>query len=265
MKERPILFSGPMVRAILEGRKTQTRRIVKVRNELPPAWATFASEGHSLSQDGAPQPSGAFFWSEEQQPGQPLKSLRRWPILPAPHPMAGDWYWTPSPHGRVGDRLWVRESGVISKLRGSLEKPGLFRHDIPTTPTTGHYWVEETRAAGASYNVEGCSRESALSCYCAKACPSIHMPRWASRITLEITAVRAERLNDCSEDDARAEGSEAIGITFRDEADGKPHLIESLGGPYRDGYRILWESINGPGSWEANPWVWVVEFRRIEP
>lgn len=268
MKERPILFSGPMVRAILEGRKTQTRRIVKVRNELPPAWATFASEGHSLSQDGAPQPSGAFFWSEEQQPGQPLKSLRRWPILPAPHPMAGDWYWTPSPHGRVGDRLWVRESGVISKLRGSLEKPGLFRHDIPTTPTTGHYWVEETRAAGASYNVEGCSRESALSCYCAKACPSIHMPRWASRITLEITGVRVERLQDIGEVDAAAEGVESL----RDEREyWKDYLRSTTRSDEliclsaRESFRTLWDSLTAPGAnWNANPWVWVIEFRRIE-
>lgn len=101
-----------MVRAILDGRKTQTRRVVKVRNELPPAWATFASEGHSLMQDGKARPVGSFYWSEEQQTEKPITTLRRWPVLPEKHPMAGDWYWTPSPYGKIGDRLWVRETHI---------------------------------------------------------------------------------------------------------------------------------------------------------
>ncbi|MBR8221252.1 hypothetical protein [Burkholderia ambifaria] len=242
MTERPILFSGAMVRAILDGRKTQTRRVIK---HQPPGDVSpiSVSRYHPtvIDRHGDEEPGEEIFGAYSDD---------------------GEWG-CKSPFGEPGDWMWVRESGVISKLRGNLEKPGLFRHDVPTTPTIGHYWVEETRAPGASYNVANCSRESALSCYCAKACPSIHMPRWASRITLEITGVRVERLNDCSEDDARAEGSEAIGITFRDDADGTPHLIESLGGPYRDGFRILWERINGAGAWNANPWVWVIQFRRI--
>ncbi|WP_175725119.1 hypothetical protein [Burkholderia ambifaria] len=255
MTERPILFSGAMVRAILEGRKTQTRRIAKVRNELPPAWATFASEGHSLMQDGKPRPVGSFYWSEEQLEGEPIKTLRRWPVLPDKHPMAGDWHWTPSPYGKIGDRLWVRETHDVNRLGNETFPDG-----------------RQRLYAGIAYQADDGRHEVDITddqCRAIEAkqwrgwTPSIHMPRWASRITLEITGVRVERLNDCSEDDARAEGSEAIGITFRDDADGNPHLIDSLGGPYRDGFRILWERINGAGAWNANPWVWVIQFRRI--
>ncbi|WP_175867910.1 hypothetical protein [Burkholderia diffusa] len=250
MKERPILFSGPMVRAILEGRKTQTRRIVKVRNELPPAWATFASEGHSLSQGGAPQPSGAFFWSEEQQPGQPLKSLRRWPILPASHPMAGDWYWTPSPHGRVGDRLWVRETHEVRRIGTET-----FEGARPTR-----------RYAGIAYQADDGRSEVDIDLDTFQALdakesrgwtPSIHMPRWASRITLEITAVRAERLRSISWGDAIAEG-----ISDPRRAARRVDPVEGCVAQFRQ----LWDGLNAARGhgWDANPWVWVVEFRRIE-
>jgi hypothetical protein len=85
--------------------------------------------------------------------------------------------------------------------------------------------------------------------------PSIHMPRWASRITLEIVSVRVERLEDISEEDAEAEG-----IVFD-----PPVAVDKMGlcSLYRIAYRALWETINGPGSWDANPWVWVVEFRSV--
>ncbi len=92
--------------------------------------------------------------------------------------------------------------------------------------------------------------------------PSIHMPRWASRLTLEITAVRVERLQDISEADAIAEGVERVGDRFKqympmfDGSAYNPALAKSS-------YSQLWESINGPGSWAANPWVWVVSFRRV--
>lgn len=148
---------------------------------------------------------------------------------------SGDGEWEcKSPFGEPGDQLRIRETHFI-RIRPEDATDGRGRAwyhvDCPDAPVR---WK-----------------------------PSVRMPRWASRITLEITGVRAEHLNDCSEDDARAEGSEAIGITFRRDADGKPRLVDSLGGPHRDGFRILWESINGAGAWNANPWVWVVEFRSV--
>ncbi|WP_175663097.1 hypothetical protein [Burkholderia ambifaria] len=260
MRELPILFSGPMVRAILEGRKTQTRRVVKVRNELPPAWATFASEGHSLSQDGAPRPVSAFFWSEEQQPGQPLKSLRRWPILPANHPMAGDWYWTPSPYGRIGDRMWVRESHAQ-----------VFKADIPSGRPTGPIGTMGTPAkpdwnSRYVYSADGPMPKFQWhhvgDSRPVRWTPSIHMPRWASRIMLEITGVRAERLQSITEADAIAEGIDRTAAGFwstygQSEADGtySPRLS----------YRCLWDGLNAARGhgWDANPWVWVIQFRRI--
>ncbi|WP_175777472.1 hypothetical protein [Burkholderia anthina] len=248
MKERPILFSGAMVRAILEGRKTQTRRVVKIRGEQPPSWATFAAAGHSLTSSGSPKPCGLFYWSEEEPDEGPLKMLRRWPILPPSHPMAGDNYWTPCPYGRVGDHLWVRET-----WQHSNHPFGPYESDCAVFYRADY--LDDPLGPDLERSADGIRRQWR---------PSIHMPRGAGRLTLEITGVRIECLNDCSEDDARAEGSDAIGITFRRDVDSKPHLIESLGGPYRDGFRILWESINGAGAWEANPWVWVMEFRRIE-
>ncbi|MDE1179448.1 hypothetical protein [Paraburkholderia sp.] len=251
MKERPILFSGPMVRALLDGSKTQTRRIVKVRNELPPAWATFASEGHSLSQDNAPRPVGSFFWSEELRPGQPLKSLRRWPILPAKHPMAGDWYWTPSPFGKIGDRLWVRETHAQ-----------VFEVDIPAGRTTGplgtagsparpdwksrYVYLADGEMPNVQWHHVGDSQPVRWT-------PSIHMPRAASRITLEVTGVRVERLHDISEADAESEG-----VNFLRSV---PDADETLDA--RGLFHCLWDGINGDGAWAKNPWVWCVSFDRV--
>ena len=122
------------------------------------------------------------------------------------------------PYGQPGDRLWVRESFArVPTACGSEDI--VFAAD---------YQDGSDRAAGVRYT------------------PSIHMPRWASRITLEITGVRVERLQDISEADAIAEG------VYTDPAC-----------PAYDAYAQLWDEINGLGSWEANPWVWVVGFHRI--
>ncbi|MCA8492595.1 ASCH domain-containing protein [Burkholderia arboris] len=218
MKERPILFSGHMVRAILEGRKTQTRRPVKSQ---PPAATRDVFTFHH------PDPR-AHFWAFDGG------SLLDWA--------------QPCPYGKVGDRLYVRETWQHSNHPfGPYDADCLvfYRAD----------YLDDPHGPDGEKSPEGKYRDWR---------PSIHMPRAASRIRLEIIGARAERLNDCSETDARAEGSEAIGITFRRDANGKPNLIESLGSPYRDGFRILWESINGAGAWDANPWVWRIEFRRVE-
>jgi hypothetical protein len=196
-KERPILFSGPMVRALLDGSKTQTRRPVKgfALELLKPD--NFTHEYVALPENGN------------------------------------------SPYGYVGDRLWVRETlaptrdnnGIIVDWHyaadGAKRMPGL-NPDFNDAMAFAHL-----------------ARPSAV--------PSIHMPRWASRITLEVTGVRVERLHDISETDAQAEGipiDNGVGTQFC-RADN------------RQGFRQLWESINGAESWTANPWVWVVEFKRI--
>jgi hypothetical protein len=147
----------------------------------------------------------------------------------------GDWGFK-CPYGQPGDRLWVREAFRNRRVDNS---PGdvVYRADHP----------------GES-NVPGsCGRSWK---------PSIHMPRWASRITLEIVSVRVERLKDISKIDAEAEGVQRHGDSWKDYL----HPTDShFALDARTSFATLWSSINGPGSWAANPWVWVVEFRRVEP
>lgn len=178
MKERPILFSAPMVRAILEGRKTVTRRVVKPQtirasllHEQRPHWID-ASNGHVVR----------------------------------------------CPYGQPGDRLWVRETWC-SYGNGPIYRADYDKYS-PISDGIGGPWK-----------------------------PSVHMPRWASRIALGIVSVRVERLQNLDDHDAMAEGADQIG---------------DCEGAFVAGFRRLWESINGPGSWDQNPWVWVIEFKRVE-
>jgi hypothetical protein len=207
MKERPIIFSAPMVRAIMSGAKTQTRRAVKVRC-------------HSICEndDGKLWP-----WSEDAE-------------------LAED-FWHQCPFGEPGDRLWVRETwGALPHMLGGFQRESL-----------------RYRADGEYQNERDTWRWR----------PSIHMPRWASRITLEITDVRVERLQDISEADAIAEGIDGAfvegGRYWRNYSlsDAEAMCAPMLNFP-TESYRTLWESINGPGSWDANPWVWVIEFKKLE-
>lgn len=181
MKERPILFCSVMVRALLEDRKTQTRRVVK----------------------SAPVP-----WNPE---------LTAWEM-------------TRCPYGQPGDRLWVREAWRTVEGAAELMTP---RELNPAY----RFWYESDAPHQPGF---GRLRQS------------IHMPRCASRITLEIIAVRVERLQEISGSDCLAEGIDAANA---------PDYV--LG--YHEAYRDIFESINGPGSWSKNPWVWVVEFRRLKP
>ncbi len=192
MKERPILFSGEMVRAILEGRKTQTRRIVKPE----------------------PLPYTEVWHPREQV----CRHTDYWFARVAAR----------CKYGVPGDRLWVRETWGDGEQNNC--EPGVYYR------ATDPAWDEEE--TGFRWK------------------PSIHMPRWASRITLEVTGVRVERLQDISEADARDEGAGLL-LEDREYWDGDPDQ-------YRKCFRVLWESINGPGSWAENPWVWVIEFKRIE-
>ena len=200
MKEKPILFSGPMIRAILANTKTQTRRIFKPDRMTWDAngrYTTYAMRGGELSTTG----SGPF---------KPSSWLHY------------------CPYGQPGDRLWVRESFArVPTACGSEDI--VFAAD---------YQDGSDRAAGVRYT------------------PSIHMPRAVSRITLEITSVRVERLQDIDLANALAEGISDTGALILDSAGNEQ------GGPIAE-YAVLWEQINGPGSWAANPWVWVIEFRRL--
>lgn len=226
MKERPILFSAPMVRAILEGRKTQTRRVIKPRKSAegllcdPIATQSFASEHlESLEIQG--------FDCEHVGEGQ----FRVFP---------------PCPYGEVGTRLWVRETWAKNTgIAGGF----LYRADHGGC------------ASYASHNLASGMTTHSMD----KWKPSIHMPRWASRITLEITGVRVERLNDISEQDAMEEGIQCTkGILTGNKKYWVPDEGYECFSTASSAFRELWESINGAGSWQQNPWVWVVEFRRVE-
>lgn len=206
MKYRPILMNREMVRAILEDRKTHTRRVIK--------WESLHKQA------GLPFPTKCkLAW---------FKLLNGWGID------AGDACLreVKCPYGVPGDRLWVRETWSVS-CRGGYYGPGL----NPET-TTIQYAADYADAYKIRHGTKIYGRWK----------PSIHMPRWASRITLEITDVRVERVQDITEDDCVAEG------------------LKLLQGGIRRAYKILWDSINDKRGfgWDVNPWVWVVEFKKLE-
>lgn len=255
MKERPILFNGQMVRAILEGRKTQTRRIWKM-----PSWAEW-----DLMDGG--EERGAIIPKNQKHRG--------WYSLDE----------VQSPYGREGDKLWVREAWRIGAWD---EHNGCVAVDYRADDFCRREWIN------IAYGDEGeefnrywqQSTDDAIKVFGHRdryewkqgqsPCrwrPSIHMPRWASRILLEITGVRVERLQDISREDAIAEGTawdkcpthqtvESIQAQRDAHAIGMcAHYVAEI--DYIGGFHHLWESINGPGSWDKNPWVWVIEFKRI--
>jgi hypothetical protein len=214
MKERPILFSAPMVRAILEGRKTQTRRIVKPQ---PAASCRYAMNGNG---------------DKALHLGPPLKPGETMSLVPVKATSAD--HRLPCPYGAPGDRLWVRETFVYRS-----------KHD--------RFYYRADHPVHAPYAHDGWK-------------PSIHMPRRASRISLEVTGVRVERLHDITEDDAKAEGAAPYiyghGSITEFEISCDPGIrTPSM---YRAGFEQLWRAINGCESWDANPWVWCVSFRRID-
>lgn len=204
MTERGMIFNTEMVRAILDGRKTQTRRLVK-----------FPVHDKNLGCELAGNELAG-----ELSAGNYLNSA----------------------FGKPGDRIWVRETFTghyldddqIQDIKDGRDKASSlceYRADYPDGYQAADGWT-----------------------------PSIHMPRWASRITLEITGVRVERLNSISQEDAQAEGMELTGWrpTYSD-----PDSGGEVWTPY-DNFAQLWESIYGEESWKANPWVWVIEFKRVE-
>ena len=223
MKEHPILFSGEMVRAILEGRKTQTRRPM------------------------APQPPEGHWWAETE----------------AEQRLAAEYY--PSTHGRgcpygiPGDHLWVRETFILEETDEvptdgrpyrEMEEPGEFGQLL-----VPHYRATESEPHIVPLDLSD-SYDDRTRWH-----PSIHMPKWASRITLEVTGVRVERVQDINDADAVAEGvlRDALGWW----GVGEMFLSGEHANPV-DAFSALWDSVytkRGYG-WDANPWVWVVEFKK---
>lgn len=208
MKERPIIFSAPMVNAILEGRKTQTRRLVKTQP--------------NATHDGEP------YWF--------AGGYRAWEYRRTTDVLRKSGNVLPCPYGKPGDRLWVRESGWERPERTAK----IMREGADTWPRFAYVADNWSADDHADFKRWGFKRR-----------PSIHMPRWASRILLEITAVRVERLNDITVADAVAEGA-----LVQREVDqfARVHAISM--------FSAIWQGIHGPGSWAANPWVWVVEFQQ---
>lgn len=219
MKETGMLFSAPMVRALLDGSKTQTRRIVK---QLDPAMGACTT-----GNDGRPM---SVCWAF----GGPVLHC---------------------PYGQLGDRIWVRETFRLTDT-----------FDLDSPSRVGERCIDagyKKPWAPIQYEADGQQRDwhhvgtpphDGTQPKPGKTRVSIHMPRWASRIELEIVSVRVERLNDCSDADARAEGTpggHGVIPSYHYNATPSEH------------YAHLWESINGAGSWAANPWVWVIEFKRI--
>jgi len=219
VKERPILFSGPMVRAILDGSKTQTRRVFK--------------SGHE---------------SNFEEPSFGFDDLTKsWRIWESEYPEEGS-IEINCPYGQVGDRLWVRETFYPTKQN---DCGAIYRADavMDDSGEREGYWVNDSFIPGSFTWT-----------------PSIHMPRWASRITLEITGVRVERLQEISQSDAEAEGVQS----WMDSLKGQDFYDSdsNLGSYPATAFARMWSRIvpvDGDTSWSANPWVWVIEFKRVMP
>jgi hypothetical protein len=267
MTDRPILFSAEMIRAILDGRKTQTRRVMKVQPWPDATVEVGPYHPHRIDRNGESQPGPAVFgaiWDHHDIVNGGDAGLR-------------------SPYGAPGDTLWVRESLYIW---GLWRKDGLRKNGLPS-------WRFEEVGQRADPDPDlgliGSAHVRHLLKFWLR--PSIYMPRWASRITLRITDIRVERLQDISEDDARAEGCEARPFPgpwwqgYRDLGDGELLYQQAVGDtapdwmidpkkmpstPWldqsaRDGFRSIWMGLHSPGAWDANPWVWVLSFERVKP
>jgi len=218
MKERPILFSGPMVRAILEGRKTQTRRLV----------SPMLIE--ALGDPSTWQMATASSW---------------WAF----NHLANEMQHFISPFGQPGDRLWVRETW-------GLDDCGEDGKRVIWQATCEAAWVMPRNELGEIYYLPSDYNPGRWR-------PSIHMPRWASRLTLEVTEVRVQRLQEISEEDAMAEG--ALADRQRLEVAGATLIADVPSA--RRAFRRLWDSINGERegcAWTANPWVWAITFKVVE-
>lgn len=220
MKERGMIFNSEMVRAILDGRKTQTRRVMKVQ----------PSDGFHPTHNGYDLDLNAHWYT----PGVVDKNGYLQPAKKDVFGVADENEGYACPFGAVGDRIWVRETFC---------------------PVPDH--EEPAGCSAILYAADGNGPYG-------KWVPSIHMPRWASRLTLEITGVRVERLQSISDEDVDAEcfagdfPTSVLPALFPGVPDDWAHLS------MQECYGVLWKSIYGEENWQANPWVWVIEFKRLE-
>lgn len=227
-REHPILFTGEMVRAILSGRKFQTRRVVKEHYDAD------AVGRIALRQGGF---AYRFEWHADG-------AIRYEDIDPPYSP---------------GDTLWVREKFQPYITKEATDSYGEPISDLLDYETGKGYAVNYPATDGVE---EFYDYDKGLTSACK---PSIHMPRWASRITLEVTDVRVERVQDISEEDAQAEGASSVfRVDIKDFY--SPGFNAEKASSYRIGFERLWDSINESRgySWASNPWVWAVTFKRRE-
>lgn len=222
MRERPIIFNADMVRAVLDGRKTQTRRIIQ-------------SPAKNMQANGQKvidyrEPGDKWY-------GEHVFSMRN---------QSGTWcdytkeqFLAKCPFGAVGDHLWVRETFRVHSRATDVAT-------LVYKASEQQSWTQQTHRVP----IEHCHKPAVVD----KWTPSIHMPRWASRIALVITGVRVERLQDISHSDAKSEGC------WYGRGGGEPDFAVNPS----DHFPTLWASIYGEESWQADQWVWVIEFKRVE-
>ncbi|MGI6907627.1 hypothetical protein ACRCLU_08955 [Klebsiella pneumoniae] len=262
MKERGMIFNGEMVRALLDGRKTQTRRIMKVQPS-----EDFTPMNMALETD---------YKARWYTPGVVDKDGYLQPASKEIFGVSNENEGYSCPFGAVGDRIWVREAYRFPASLDDVSPTGVGEMAVATgyrKPWAPTFYEFTGTFSDGWKGFETPPKVSGAG----KLRPSIHMPRWASRILLEITDVRVERLNAISEDDAQREGVYtevwdqtvvARNYASRDEffqfwSEDMPHYVE-MNQLYGSSFRSLWESIYGAENWLANPWVWVIEFKRVE-
>lgn len=245
-----MLYSGAMVRALLADEKTMTRRAL--RSAPPPNTSWMATYHHPKEPIKGPH-----FWAGVNQ------GDGKWELLD---------FATPCPYGQPGDRIWVRETSRAHELTdreaeedvyrvmevGGLETPPYGLDGVVYAADDAFRAIENTREASEAWMVMHSYRGKH-----GATVPGIHMPRWASRINLEVISVRVERLNEITEADAIAEGIKRYTgplrwVRYLDAITGEP-----VHNTARDAFFALWVAINGQESLDANPWVWVIKFRRL--
>lgn len=217
--ERGMIFNGEMVRALLDGRKTQTRRIVKGTDSAVKFCKEWNINGEEVF----------VVLGEKDHTGMN-------PVLGA----------ISCPFGAVGNRIWVREAFRVHSRATDVAT-------LVYKASERNSWTEQTHRVPVAV----CNKPTTPE----KWTPSLHMPRWASRILLEITDVRVERLNAINEHDAQAEGVAKLrgGFWKHYQPGWTQHQLSARGS-----FVTLWKSIYGDESWNSNPWVWVIKFKRIE-
>ncbi|EPB9455394.1 hypothetical protein ACRUP2_002134 [Yersinia enterocolitica] len=245
MNEKPILFNAEMVNAILSGRKTQTRRIMKVQP---------SEHFHPQTIHGDMD-----FTAHWYTPGVIDKDGYLQPARKDVFGVADEDEGYTCPLGAVGDQLWVREAYRMARSLDTHSPSEVA--ELSLNAGYKNPWAPIQLEADGVRTGEWAGFDTPpIVTEPGKLRPSLHMPRWASRINLLITGVRVERLQDISQEDAQAEGMELTGWrpTYSDPDSGGEYET-----PY-DNFAELWTSIYGEESWQANPWVWVIEFERME-